>query len=432
MSRVLLGQTLSFRGDPGPDGNLSVVDHETEGAVVIDATGRVAWAGRRGGLPKNAENLPRDDYGRSIIMAGFVDAHVHFPQYRMLAAPGRDLLDWLSRFAFPEEARYGDPAHAAAAAEIFLDSLLAHGTTAAAVFSSVHPVAAEALFRAAEARGMALTTGKTMMDRNAPEEILDQAEQSGLDAERLLDRWHGHDRLRYAITPRFAITSSDAQLAVCGELARAHPTALIQTHLSENHAEIETVKALFPWSRDYTDVYDHFGLLGPNSLFGHGVHLSARECARLSEVDATVVHCPTSNTFLGSGLFDIDLQVPLGLATDVGGGTSYSMLATLGEAHKVAQLKGRRLGALRGFYLATLGNAKALGLDQEIGSLAAGKWADLVVLDPQATPVLARRQELSENLEDLLFALMMLGDDRAVDASYLAGRCRYAKKPAQP
>jgi len=433
MSRLILGRTLSFRDDPGLVGEGEVVDFEEQGAVAIGDDGRIAWSGPRDRLPQGWRELPVDDHGRAIVTAGLIDAHVHFPQYRMLAAPGRDLLDWLQRFAFREEARYADPAHAVAAAEIFLDLLLAHGTTAAAVYSTVHAGAAEALFAAAEARGLALATGKTLMDRSAPAGLLDDAETAARESEALIACWHGRGRLRYAVTPRFAITSSEAQLEACGALLRAHPGTLLQTHLSESEREIAEVHALFPWARDYTDVYDRHGLLGPASLFGHGVHLTERECARLSKTGSVVVHCPTSNSFLGSGLFDLARvggppdPVRLAIATDVGGGTSYSLLATLGEAHKVAQLRGRRLSPLYGLYLATLGNARALGLGDEIGSLAPGKWADLVVLDPAATPVMAARQGLSESLADELFALMILGDDRAVAATYVAGRQLYRR-----
>jgi guanine deaminase len=275
---------------------------------------------------------------------------------------------------------------------------------------------------------MCIVTGKTMMDRNAPDACRDDAETGGRDSAELIATWHGRGRARYAITPRFAITSTEAQLEVAGELLKAHPTCLMQTHLSEQHGEIAYVAELFPDAIDYTDVYDRFGLLGPTSLFGHSIHLSERECARLSETGSAAVHCPTSNTFLGSGLFDLGLlgdsrrPVGIGIATDVGGGTHYSMLHTLGEARKVAQLKGRKLTALRGFYLATLGNARLLHLDSEIGSLTPGKFADLVVLDARATPVLAARDDLSETLEDRLFALSILGDDRAIAATYVRGK----------
>jgi guanine deaminase len=426
-AKVILGRTLNFLDDPADVGEAKSHRFEEQGAVVVGPDGRIVWAGDRADLPDDFARLPREDHGTAILLPGFIDAHVHFPQHRMLAAPGVDLLDWLKRFTFQEEARYADRTHADAAADVFLDTLIAHGSTSAAVFSSVHAEATDALFSAARDRGMALVAGKTMMDRNAPEEVRDEAEQSARDSEALIDRWHGTDRLRYAITPRFAFTSTEAQLAACGSLVAAHPDVMLQTHLAESSGEIEEVRRLYPWSKDYTEVYDRFGLLGSRSLFAHGIHLSERECARLHETGSVIVHCPTSNSFLGSGLFDIDhlgdrrRPVRLSVATDIGGGTSYSLLATLGEAYKVARLAGRRLDSLRAFYLATLGNARALGLDGEIGGLESGQFADLVVLDPCATPVLARRQELSESLADVLFSLMLLGDDRCVRATYVAG-----------
>jgi guanine deaminase len=427
-AKVILGRTLSFLDDPADVGEAKSHRFEEQGAVVVGPDGRIIWSGDRAELPDDSARLPKEDYGTAIVLPGFIDAHVHFPQHRMLAAPGVDLLDWLNRFTFQEEARYADRTHAAAAAEVFLDTLIAHGTTSASVFSSVHVEATDVLFSAARDRGMALVAGKTMMDRNAPEELRDEAEQSARDSEALIDRWHGTDRLRYAVTPRFAITSTEAQLAACGSLVAAHPDVMLQTHLAESTAELEMVRRLFPWAKDYTEVYDRFGLLGSRSLFAHGIYLNERACARLHETGSVVVHCPTSNSFLGSGLFDIghvdDRRRPirLSVATDIGGGTSYSLLATLGEAYKVARLAGRRLGSLRAFYLATLGNARALGLGGEIGSLEPGQFADLVVLDPCATPVLARRQELSESLADVLFSLMLLGDDRTVRATYVAGQ----------
>jgi guanine deaminase len=427
-AKVILGRTLSFLDDPADVGEAKSHRFEEQGAVVVGPDGRIIWSGDRAELPDDSARLPKEDYGTAIVLPGFIDAHVHFPQHRMLAAPGVDLLDWLNRFTFQEEARYADRTHADAAAEVFLDTLIAHGTTSASVFSSVHVEATDVLFSAARDRGMALVAGKTMMDRNAPEEVRDEAEQSARDSEALIDRWHGTDRLRYAVTPRFAITSSEAQLAACGSLVAAHPDVMLQTHLAECTAELEMVRRLFPWAKDYTEVYDRFGLLGPRSLFAHGIYLNERACARLHETGSVVVHCPTSNTFLGSGLFDIDhvgdrrRPVRLSVATDIGGGTSYSLLATLGEAYKVARLAGRRLGSLRAFYLATLGNARALGLGGEIGGLEPGQFADLVILDPCATPVLARRQELSESLADVLFSLMLLGDDRTVRATYVAGQ----------
>ena len=421
MTRVIKGQTLSFLAD-------GEALHEEKGAIAIGDDGTILWCGPQALLPQGFRQAPVDDHGDMIVMPGFIDAHIHFPQYRMLAAPGRDLLDWLTRFTFPEESRYADAAYAGAAAEVFLARLFQHGTTAALAFCSVHKTCADALFAAADRHGMALVTGKTMMDRNAIPAVEDTPETGARETEELYKAWHGRGRLRYAVTPRFAITSSDAQLKVSGELLAALPGALMQTHLSESPGEIAFVRELFPRAKDYTDVYDHFGLLGDRSLFAHGIHLSERECERLSESGSTVVHCPTSNTFLGSGLMSMsylqrkERPVHLGVATDVGGGTSYSMLATLGEAYKVQMLAGNKPTAHQLFAMATRGNAGRLRIDHETGSLALGKFADLVVLDPRATPVLASRQELSTSLEDVLFSLMILGDDRAVKATYIRGR----------
>ncbi len=426
--RVVRGAVLTYRDDPAVAGPRRAVRFDRRGAVAVGADGRIAWRGPAARLPERFRALPVDDYGGALVLPGFIDAHLHFPQYRMLAAPGEDLLDWLNRFTYREERRYASAAHARAAAEGFLDRLVRHGTTAAVVFSTVHRTAAEALFAAAERRGHAIVSGKTMMDRNAPETLRDDPVSGARDSETLLGRWHGRGRLRYAITVRFAVTSTEAQLRAAGELAAAHPHCHVHSHLAESAGEVELVRRLFPWAKDYTDVYDRFGLLGPRSVFAHGIHLSERECARLHETGALIVHCPTANTFLGSGLFDgghlgrAERPVRVGIATDVGGGTSYSMLATLGEAYKVAMLTGRRPNAHDLFHLATRGNAMHLGLDDEIGVIEAGRWADLTVLDPTATPVLEDRNALSKGIEDTLFALAILGDDRAVRATYVAGR----------
>ena len=426
-ARVLRGRTVSFGDDPRVVGPDRAMQSHDDGAVVVGSEGRILWHGAFADLPPAHAGAPCERYDDAVILPGFIDAHVHFPQHRMLAAPAQDLLEWLDRFAFPEEARYASEDHAAAAAERFLDKLVSHGTTSALVFSSVHAQAADCLFRAARRRGLCLTTGATMMDRNAPDAVTREAEASARESAQLIASWHGVDRLRYAITVRFAITSSEEQLRLACALLADHPGCILHTHLSESAAEIEMVQRLFPWSKDYTDVYARFGLVGETSVFAHGIHLSERECQALHDAGSMVVHCPTSNAFLGSGLFDIEhvsaprRPVRVGISTDIGGGTSYSLLQTLAEAYKIARLKGCRFSAFDGFYLATLGNARGLRLDGEIGTLDAGRWADVVVLDPHATPVLAARQELSETLEDVLFALMMLGDDRAVRAVYVKG-----------
>jgi guanine deaminase len=417
--RIICGRLLSFR-----DGGH--VFHG-KGALVVSRQGRILWSGARNALSHEHARLPADDYGTCLVIPGFIDPHIHFPQYRILAAPAGDLMEWLARFTFPEEARYGEKSHAEAAAAIFLQRLFAAGTTAILAFSSVHKLCAEILFSAAETHRMALITGKTMMDRNAIPALHDDPETSARESEELLNKWHGRGRARYAISPRFAVTSSEAQLTLAGELLRAHSGVLLQTHLSESRLEIDTVRELYPDAADCTAVYERFGLLGKHSLFAHGIHLSESECRRLHETGSKILHCPTSNTFLGSGLFDMShlravaRPVAVGLATDIGGGTSYSMLTTMAEAYKVALLRGIRLSALQLFDMATRGNAALLGLSNEIGTLEPGAYADVTVLDPEATPVLASRQPLSRSLEDILFALMMLGDERAVRATYVAG-----------
>lgn len=434
--KVIRGAVLTFCDDPATVGTQQALRHYPRGAVAIAEDGRIAWCGQAAQLPDRFHDLPCDDYGEALVLPGFIDAHIHFPQYRMLAAPSKDLLDWLKRFTFPEECRYASETHARAAAEVFLNRLVQHGTTAAVVFSTMHRSATEILFAAAEQRNAAIISGKTMMDRNAPQELCDEPLSGVHDSEELIKRWHGCGRLRYAITVRFAVTSTEEQLREAGALAARYPDCYVHSHLSESKGEIELVRQLFPSAKDYTDVYDHFNLLSRRSLFAHGIHLSERECTRLSEAGATIVHCPTSNSFLGSGLFDAtyvgrsDRPVRIGVATDVGGGTSYSMLQTLGEAYKVAKLRGQTPTAHELFHRATRGNALHLDLAAEIGTLDLGRWGDVVVLDSTATPVLRERQALSTSLEDTLFALMMLGDDRAVRATYIAGRRVWQAQPS--
>jgi guanine deaminase len=416
---VLRGQVVGFPGEHAP------VNHIAKGAVAVAASGRVAWAGPARDLPLMYQTWPQTDYGDKLILPGFVDAHIHFPQYRMLAAPAIDLLDWLHRYTFPEEARYADAGYANRAADVFLNRLFSHGTTSAMAFCSVHRVCADALFSAASRHNMAMVTGKTMMDRNAIPAVQDTPEQGASESVALYNTWHGKQRLRYAVTPRFAITSTDAQLKVSGELMQQLNGALLQTHISESAGEIARVAQLFPNAKDYTDVYDQHGLLGPRSVFAHGIHLSARERTRFAETRSSVVHCPTSNAFLGSGIMPLQTlraeHVNVGVATDIGGGTNYSMLATLAETYKLQMLAGYKPSVQHLFFMATLGNATHLHMANETGSLETGKFADIVVLDPHATPVLKSRHELSQSIDDVLFALMMLGDDRAIHATYVAG-----------
>ena len=415
MTKLLIGQIVAF-GETAED-----LTHETRGAIAIGDDGRILFRGPLSLLPRAFDLTPREDYGSSLLMAGFIDAHIHFPQNRMLAAAAVDLLDWLARYTFPEEALYANPVYAAVAAETFLNTLYTHGTTSALAFCSSHKACAEALFNAAAKRNMALITGKTLMDRNAIPAAHDTVEQGALDTLALHEAFHGKGRLRHAVTPRFAVTSTDAQLASAGELLRLCKGALMQTHISESAGEIALVKQLFPNEQDYTAVYERFGLVTNRSLFAHGIHLSQRELNALNEAGSTIMHCPTSNTFLGSGLMPFAGRSHLALATDIAGGTSYSMLQTMGEAYKVQMLTGRKLKAAELFFMSTLGNARALRIDQETGSLTLGKYADIIVLNPQATPVLAARHMLSNSIEDVLFALALLGDDRSIEATYVAG-----------
>lgn len=420
-AHLIRGRVLSFHADPAQS-DTPFTFHE-DGAVVI-AGGRIAALGDYPAL--HAPDLPETDHRPHLILPGFIDPHIHFPQVQVVASWGAQLLDWLHNYTFPEEARFADPAHAERMAGAFLDALLRNGTTTACAFGSVHPGSIDALMAAAQARDMAMIAGKVMMDRNAIPAVHDSAQASYDDSLRLARDWHGRGRLRYAITPRFAITSTPAQLEAAGALARALPECHIQTHLSENRDEIALTLSLFPKARDYLDIYESYGLLGPRLLLGHCIHLESREIARMAETGSRAISCPTSNLFLGSGLFDdIGLRaagIVTGVATDIGGGTSYSMLGTLNEAYKVAALRGARLHPFAAFHWATRGNALALGMADRIGTLAPGSDADLVVLDARATPEMALRMERAETLAEELFILQIMGDDRAVAQTYVAGR----------
>lgn len=427
--QALTGRVVTFAGDPFRDPEADCIAVHDPGAVVI-ADGIVRAVGDRSVITGNAVVT---DHGEHLILPGFVDAHVHYPQVEVVGGYGEELLDWLARYVFPAEQRLADPAHAADLAGFFLDSLVAGGVTTACVFCTSHPGSADAFFTAAAARGLRMAAGKVAMDRNAPAALCDTPRRAHDESAALIARWHGRDRLLYALTPRFAVSSTEAQLEVMGDLARAHPEVLIQSHVSETVREVETVRALFPVDASYSAVYDRFGLLRPGALYGHGIHLGEEELALFHARGAAIAHCPTSNGFLGSGLFDLararrtDRPVEVALGSDVGAGTSLSPLRTLGEAYAVSALRGAPLSAVCGFWLATLGSARAMGLGDRIGSLAPGSEADVVVLDPAATPHLARRAARADSVEDLLFALMIMGDERAVAATYVAGAPAYVR-----
>jgi guanine deaminase len=429
--RLIRGRVLSFTDDPaesGPRPYSTIRD----GAVLV-ANGRIEAVGEaRDILARAPPGAVVDDHSGSIITAGFIDAHVHYPQTQVIGSYGAQLLDWLYNYTFVEEQKFADPVHCARVADFFLDELFRSGTTTAMVYCTVHPSSVEAFFTAAEARGARMIAGKVMMDRDAPEALMDTAQRGYDESKALIERWRGRGRLDYAISPRFAVTSTQAQLDAAGALAREFPHCYVQTHANENKAEIARVAKLFPEARSYVDVYERAGLLGPRSVLGHCIHLQDSEVAALAESRSVAAFCPTSNLFLGSGLFDQarlrQAGVRIALATDVGGGTSYSMLRTAAEGYKVLQLNGQPWPALEAFYRMTLGNARALSLDDRIGSIEPGKEADLIALDPRATPSLAHRMETTDdNLEVELFALLTLGDDRAVRQTYVAGEPRKAE-----
>jgi guanine deaminase len=375
------------------------------------------------------DNVELHDYSGKLLLPGFIDSHMHFPQTEMLASFGEQLLDWLTDYTFPVENKFADTAYASAIADIFLRQLYRHGTTSAMVYSSVHKGATDALFQAAKQYNMLLMAGKVCMDRNCPPFLQDTAQSAQQDSADLINSWHGKGRSHYVITPRFAPTSTEAQLAALGELAQQYPSVFIQTHLSENHNEIAWVKSLYPERKHYLDVYDHYGLVRKGAIFGHGIHLEPDEWQCLTEKGASIAFCPTSNLFLGSGLFDLATaerhNIPVMLATDVGGGTSFSMLRTLGEAYKVCQLRGNQLDPMHGLYLMTQGAALGLGLEQHIGNLNPGTDADFVILDPLFDELSALRFKHHHTPQDLIFALSMLGDDRATVATYIAGKPVY-------
>ncbi|AWD21244.1 guanine deaminase [Fuscovulum blasticum] len=422
MADLLLGQVLSFAGDPFVEGP-GAARHITAGGVLVE-NGRIAAVGDGAALRAAHPAARVQDYGRSLISAGFVDAHVHYPQTAIIASWGKRLIDWLNSYTFPEEMRFADPAYAAEIAERYLDLVTANGTTTVCTYCTIHPASVEAIMAAAQGRGLRLFAGKTCMDRNAPEGLRDTA-QAGYDESRaLLQKWHGRDRLSYVITPRFSPTSTPEQLQALGALWREYPDCLMQTHLSEQPDEIAWVKELFPQSRDYLDTYEAQGLLREGAVYGHAIHLTAREKARLAEAGASVVHCPTSNTFIGSGLFDMGLatQLRVGLATDTGGGSSFSMLRTMAAAYEVAQLRHQPLHPSQLWWLATQGSARALRADHLIGNIAVGMEADLVVVDLASTPAIEQATRRAEDLWQALFPTIMMGDDRAIRAVWANGR----------
>jgi len=417
--------------DPAVIGADAAHKYYADGMLVVD-DGHVVMAGDRALLePSLDASTEIIDHSGQLIVPGFIDTHIHFPQIDMMASYGEALLDWLEKYTFPEEAKFADPAHAKDTAEFFICELLRAGTTTALVYGTVHKSSVEALFTEAYARGMRIIAGKALMDRNVPEDVRDTAESGDKDSRALIKDWHGKGRLGYAVTPRFAPACSDEQMELAGKLLAEHPDVLMHTHMSENGAEIDWVEKLYPSAKDYLDVYDKFGLLTNRSVFAHCIHLEGEEFQRMAEADAAIAFCPTSNLFLGSGLFHLKetekYGIKVGLGTDVGAGTSLSILETMNEAYKVCHLKGDKLDPFKSFYLATLGGAKALNIGDKIGNFEAGKEADFLVLDTAATPLLERRLKNCTSLDETLFVLSILGDDRTISHTYIAGDLQHER-----
>ncbi|EIE50982.1 guanine deaminase [Citreicella sp. 357] len=420
-----LGQTLSFDANPFEAG-IAAARHQRHGGLVVDG-GRILAIGAGDDMRAAYPAADTVDHGAGLIVPGFVDAHAHYPQTAMIASWGKRLIDWLNDYTFPEEMRFADPGYARDIAGRYLDLLLAHGTTTVCSFCTIHPDSVDALFEAAEARGMRVFAGKTCMDRDtAPAGLRDTAQSAYDDSAALLARWHGRGRASYVITPRFSPTSTPGQLQALGALWAEHPDCLMQTHLSEQVDETAWVKSLYPDARDYLDTYESHGLLGAGGLYGHAIHLEPRERDRLREVGAGLVHCPTSNTFIGSGLFDMDGLMRegqrIGLATDTGGGSSFSMLRTMAAAYEIAQLRHRALHGSELLWLATQGSARALRCDHLTGNLAPGLEADFTVLDLASTPAIAQRSTRADDIWETLFATIMMGDDRAIASTWVGGR----------
>ena len=420
---ILTGQVLEFTASPfdtTPEDAARLHD-----AVLIRA-GKVVRLGPVAELRAEAPDAAMHDYGTALICAGFVDAHAHYPQTAIIASWGARLIDWLNRYTFPEEERFDDADYARQIANRYLDLILSNGTTTVASYCTIHPQSVDAFFEAAQARGLRAVAGKTCMDRNAPPGLLDSAQTAYDDSKRLIARWHGVERLSYAITPRFSPTSTPEQLSALGALWAEHPDCQMQTHLSEQTEEITWVRSLYPQARDYLDTYEAHGLVGARGIYGHAIHLESRERDRLREVGAALVHCPTSNTFIGSGLFDMAARkaegLRVGLATDTGGGSSFSMLRTMAAAYEIAQLSGTALHPTQLLWLATAGSAGALHLSDLIGNIAVGHEADLVVLDLASTPAISQRAGRAETLWEAVFPTLMMGDDRAIRAVWVNGQ----------
>ena len=435
MLKVIRSSFLDFIDDPFYTSESSSVRYLEDGLLVLE-NGKIKDFGPYEQLREKYSAIEAIAYPDKLIMPGFIDTHIHYPQTAMVAAYGEQLLEWLSKYTFPTEAKFKDKNYAEEIAIVFLDELLKNGTTTALVFAAVFPESVDAFFEEAERRNLRMIAGKVMMNLNAPDFLLDTAQSSYDETKALIEKWHQKGRLLYAVTPRFAITSTDEQLDLAGKLLSEFPDVYLHTHLSENVNEVQFVAELFPNSKGYLDVYDQAGLVKEKSIFAHGVQLTDQEFKRLSETKSAISFCPTSNLFLGSGLFKLhkakssENPVKVGLGTDVGAGTSFSLLQTANEAYKVVQLQGQKLSSFQALFLATLGGARALSLEDKLGNFDIGKEADFIVIDPKATPAMALRNsdfpvKTLEDIADKAFAIMIMGDDRTIEATYIMGEIAY-------
>lgn len=430
------GALVWFRGDPFATSSRDALVHVEDGLLVC-RDGKITEAGDYAALsPSLPAGTTVVHYRDKLILPGLIDLHVHYTQLRIISSYGDQLLQWLQRSVYPEEERFGRLSYARETAALFCEEMLRNGTTTALVNCATFPQSVDALFEESVRRGMRLAAGKVLMDRNAPEALLDASPERGYEeSQKLIETWHGVGRSIYAVTPRFAVACTPRMLELAGRLWHEHPGTLLQAHLAENRDEVHEVGRLFPDRRDYVDVYEHYGLLGRGAVFAHAVHLSDTEWERLRATASGVAHCPTSNLFLGSGLFPMRRakQPPhpafVGLGSDVGGGTSLSLMQTMNETYKVGELDGYPVDGVKLFHLATLGASATLGLGDVIGSLSPGYEADFIVLDPAATPILAHRTRQSPTIDDVLFALALLGDDRAVSATYVGGHLAHERTP---
>ena len=425
MLRVYRGELLHFLADPAKVALQESYQYFEDGLMIIK-DGLIESIGEANELlPTLDDNIDVTHYKSGLMMPGFIDTHVHYPQTEMIASYGEQLLEWLENYTFPFERQFSDLEHGKNVAEFFLSQLLEAGTTTALVFGTVHKASVDAFFTVAQQKKLRMICGKVLMDQNCPDYLSDTAQTGYDDSKALIEKWHNTDRLQYAITPRFAPTCSTEQLNKAGQLLAEHPSVYLHTHLSENKAEIAWVKALFPDSTGYLDVYDKSKLLGRRSVFAHGVHLHDEECQRLGETNSAIAFCPSSNLFLGSGLFNLQqaqkFDVNVGLGSDIGAGTTFSMLSTINEGYKTQQLRQEKLSPFQSLYLATLGGARALDLEGTIGNFVRGTEADFVLLDYHATPLMARRMQHCTTLSEKLFILSMLGDERHVKATHIMG-----------